>query len=103
MIVIDEALLDQFRGPGRCEFCGALVKRREAAHVLARGMGGGSRLDVRENLVALCGPWDGACHLKSHQGQHPTTQDLLEVVAKREQKTAAEILDYLWKLKRKRP
>lgn len=86
MRIVSEKTLAKYRGPGRCEWCCRPVSRREAAHVFARGMGSGGRLDIDINLVALCGAFSGGlnCHHESHQGREPTTDDLLAVVAARE-------------------
>lgn len=52
MEVIDDNLLDEFRQKP-CEICNRRPPS-EAHHLSGRGMGGGSRKDVRENLVSLC-------------------------------------------------
>ena len=62
----------------RCEWC----KKKGAVdphHLFCRGIGGGSRLDVRINLIAL----DRNCHNLFHNG-HILRADLLVVVAQRE-------------------
>ena len=41
-----------------CEMCGA--KAIDIHHIEARGMGGTKKMDVIENLMALCRP----CHLE---------------------------------------
>lgn len=41
-----------------CEMCGA--KAVDIHHIEARGMGGTKKLDVIENLMALCRP----CHIE---------------------------------------
>jgi hypothetical protein len=85
MRVIDEPLLNEFRGPGVCEWCRRRVTRREPHHVYARGMGGGGRLDVRANLAALCAAFTGGddCHDAAHAGRI-TKDELIAVVARRE-------------------
>ena len=92
MKIIDEELLDCFRGAGLCEYCGKLVVRREPHHLFCRGMGSGGRLDVRINLVAICATFSGGdnCHARAHSGEI-TRSELLEIVAAREQTTVEEI------------
>src|ERR1700722_12838836 len=70
--VINEPLLSSMRVPGLCESCRELCMRREPHHILTRGMGGASRMDVRINLVSLCPP----CHRAHHDGNDPLTCDL---------------------------
>ncbi len=95
MKVIDEGLLDEFRSAGRCEFCGKHFQSRHPHHLWARGMGGGSRLDVRINIIALCPP----CHNATHAGiiMRP---DLLAVVAAREGLLQSQIEEEIWRLRR---
>lgn len=75
MIIKSRKTLALFRVAGRCDFCGRACKRREAAHVFPKGMGGGSTLDVRINLAGLgLGAWAGAarecdCHFLTERGQ----------------------------------
>lgn len=95
MLVIDEPLLNEFRQKGRCEWCAR--KRQTCPHHLhARGMGGGGRLDIRVNLVALC----QECHDNHHLGNRPLRCDLLAVVAAREKTTQDQILEEIWRLRR---
>lgn len=100
MIIIDEKLLDEFRTNGRCEWCGFYCQRREAAHIFARGMGGGGRLDIRINLVGLGGPGECDCHGSSHRGDAPTQIDLLAIVAQREGRLQDDIEDEIHLLRR---
>ena len=92
MIVIDEPLLDSFRN-APCELCG----RRPASphHLWAKGAGGGSRLDLPINLIALCPP----CHQNVHAGNIPRSL-LLLAVARRERTTPGKIQDIIWKMRR---
>lgn len=87
MIIKDEKLLNEFRGAGRCEWCKASCRRREPHHVATRGMGGGGRLDIRINLVALC----CRCHQLHHWGQFPITCELKAIVAARESRLQDDI------------
>lgn len=77
MKVIDDCLLAEFRAKGRCEYCG---KKRptDPHHLWCRGMGGGGRLDIKENLIALC----RECHTDVHNGVIHRSE-LVEMVAKR--------------------
>lgn len=85
MKIDNPALLRSLRGPGLCEVCGKPCRRREVAHVRAKGLGGGHRLDVPLNCVS-CGEglWGtGECFC--HAAEHYTGGDvLLRIVAKRE-------------------
>lgn len=100
MRIEDPKLLAEFRGPGLCEFCGLPCRNREAAHVLAKGMDAGKQLDIRENLISLGGPFDCACHQKSHNGGQPKREQLLSVIAWREGTTADRILEFLYQVRR---
>jgi hypothetical protein len=80
MRLINEQVLDHARGPGKCRWCGRTVSRREPHHILTRGAG---RVDVAANIVALCAAFSGGmdCHSSFHDGNEPTTADLLAVSA----------------------
>ena len=92
-------LLDEFRGPGSCHGCGQQCRNREAAHILAKGMGGGGRLDHRWNLLALGGPWECGCHRRQHNGLI-SIHALWDAVAKREGVSVDEIKQELWRIRR---
>lgn len=98
MTVIDEALLATFR-PGPCEMCGR-PGPTEPHHVFARGLGGGWRLDIRINLIAIC----RVCHDRVHWGKLGTaveTRDyLLGIVAERERSTRAALEEEIYRLRR---
>jgi hypothetical protein len=58
-------------------------------------MGGGGRLDIRINLLALC--WQ--CHNEVHAG-HIQRCDLLAIVAARENCLQADIVSEIARLRR---
>ncbi len=87
MIVIDAKLLQAFRMKERCEYCRKSVFRCEPHHVRTRGHGGGGRLDIAINLVALC----PLCHRSHHDGNEPLTCDLKAIVAARESRLQDDI------------
>lgn len=97
MKIIDEALLQEFRDKQRCEWCGR-VGIVQPHHLWARGMGGGGRLDVRINLIALC----ANCHSRHHQGGRPLKCDLLADVAAREGMMQDDIEREIYRLRRAR-
>ena len=69
----------------------------DAHHIAAKGMGGGGRLDVKENLVAL----DRACHTAHHYSGKPSRRELLEVVSRREGVSVEDIENTIFALRRK--
>jgi hypothetical protein len=89
MRLVNESVLDLFRGPGRCEWCQRRVLRREAHHVFGKGAG---RVDIPGNAAGLCAAFSGGlhCHHEFHAG-HITRGDLLAVTAAREGCTQADI------------
>src|SRR5882762_2461717 len=95
MIVKDESVLDRFRGPGPCEFCGRWSRQREPHHWKPKGHAGGSRLDCDFNLIALGGSWDCACHYKAENG-HISRAAVLEKIAIRLSKTPEEVQQKIW-------
>lgn len=90
MVVIDEAVLDRFRAAGRCEICFTYRTRRDPHHHVGRGMGGGTRCDIPENLIALC----RTCHDKVGNLKIMRSE-VLELIAKREKKTPKEIMEII--------
>jgi len=101
MQILDEPLLQLFRDTRRCEVCG---KRGpvQPHHLLARGIGGGGRLDIRANLVAVCfGPGTKDCHGRIHQGIIKR-DTLWLIVAKREKRSVASLQEEVWRLRRTR-
>lgn len=95
----DKELLDGFRGPGYCGWCGRYCRNREAAHINTRGMGGWSRADVRLNIVALGSAYDCGCHYHSHNGERPIRADLIAIVAAREKMLQSDVEAALDELK----
>lgn len=102
MKIINEKLLDEFRGHGVCELCRRWVFRREPHHWIARGMGGANRLDVRINLIALCAAFSGGmdCHARHHNGDGPSREKLLAIISRRERMEPQAIMDELRRLQR---
>lgn len=94
MIVKNPAILAEFRGPGRCEYCRQLC-HREAHHLFRRGLGGGNRLDVRINLAGLC----QTCHWMETAG-HISRAAMLEIVAKREGIEPEELENRIYEMRR---
>jgi len=69
MKIIDPAALKTPRSP-LCEWCGIYTRREtERHHIVSRGMGGGNRLDIPENLIDLGGAFDCGCHDKAQRGE----------------------------------
>lgn len=94
MKIIDKGLLQEFSGPGKCEICQKDCRRREPHHVRCRGMGGGSRLDIAINLIAVGGHVNGfpecPCHRLAQEG-NISKASVLEIIGKREKLTPEEI------------
>lgn len=65
--------------------------------MMARGMGGGARMDVRENLIALC----RLCHDGVHTGRI-SRWEILQRIAARERLSTDEVMDRLYALLRAR-
>jgi hypothetical protein len=97
MIIIDEKVLDWFRGKTHCEWCSLACVRPDPHHVFGRGIGGGTRLDIMINLIALC----RACHGECHNGQI-SRSDLLAVVCQREGLLQSQIVEKIWELRRQK-
>jgi HNH endonuclease len=98
MRIEDKGLLREFGLKKRCEFCHQPPRRGtllDAHHLFARGMGGGGRLDIRVNLVALC----RSCHTDTHAG-HIIRAALLAIVAQREGVMQDDIVTEIARLRR---
>jgi hypothetical protein len=78
VIVIDRKLLARYRLGGPCWYCGRWQERLEPHHLWTRGMGGGGRLDIPENLIPLC----SSCHREAQAYRIPRC-DLVAIVAAR--------------------
>jgi hypothetical protein len=93
-----EATLDLFRGLGMCEWCGKQCRRREPCHLVAKGQGGGRRLDVTWNLLAMGSTLDFECpcHTKSHQEGDPSYEQMLSVISRREGHSSDAIERAIW-------
>ncbi len=76
-----ERILDTFRAVRCCEWCCLSPGRGvqcEPHHFRCKGNGGGFRLDVSINLLAVC----RVCHSKAHAGEIPRMA-ILGVIASR--------------------
>lgn len=105
MKIVNERLLDEFRTPGNCEWCGKKCRRREPSHLRGKGQGA-YRLDIRINLNALGSTIDKQCdcHIRHHAGNEPTYYDLLTIIAQREgvlQDDIEEAVEFLRNISRK--
>lgn len=83
MKIVNDALTTSARTPGKCRWCGKFVRMRCAAHIFARGHGGGRQIDIPCNIVSLGmdALYDCMCHTASHAGNSPTFDDLMAVSA----------------------
>lgn len=99
MIVKDEKVLTRFRQAPRCEWCGRPTPHGcDPHHVFAKGLGGGSRLDIAINLASLC----RSCHQSHHSGHLPLREDLQAIVAQREGRFQVDIMADIYRLLRTR-
>jgi hypothetical protein len=97
IIVINEALLAEFRAKPFCEVCGAPNKvGLDPHHLHHKGLGGGSRLDIVENLLAVCRD----CHSHIHSGL-ADREHLWWLVALRQEKMVDQIKEHVWEMLRK--
>lgn len=101
MIIANERLLEEFRTPGKCEWCGRACRVREPHHWRAKGFGGGFRLDVRINLIGLGSTlaFECQCHRMVEDGNIERFA-MLAVIAARERVLQADIEAVLWLLAR---
>ena len=67
--------------------------------MIRRGQGGGSRMDVPENLIGLCRGWHQgrwvSCHMDAQERRIPDA-DLWAIIARRQGSTQDRIREYLW-------
>lgn len=101
MLIVDESVLDRFRGPGRCGYCRKQVKRLEPHHHIPRGIGGGSRIDHPYNLIGLCGTFSGGddCHRRVTDGEIDGSE-ILALIAAREGVLQDHIMATLYEILR---
>jgi len=92
----NEKLLDQYRGPGSCGYCGRWCQFRDASHAFEKGVNSWKRIDLPWNLIGLGTnlPIANACHCHAqyHAGRIPRGQ-ILEKIAAREGVTVQWIID----------
>jgi len=99
----DPALVREFRLMA-CELCGS---RWDVVghHLLRKGMGGGSQIDHRWNMIALCKQHHDWIHSRGAGGdvRVPTKAQLWQIVAEREKQPAEDleaVMRCLWRLPR---
>ena len=95
MRIVDDELRSTFNCPGVCERCGKWFMVRECHHAFLKR---NPQIDVRENLVGLCGGPRG-CHnlAENYTG---IADDVRFIVAKREGRDVDEIKQWLWHIAR---
>ena len=83
MKIVNDALTRSFLRHGNCRYCGKGPIQLCAAHIFAKGHGGGRQVDIPCNLIALgMNPiFDCQCHHNSHQCGDPSQAELLMVSA----------------------
>ncbi len=74
-----DLLIDMHTNTSHCEVCNVTPLHKEVHHIWAKGMGGGSRLDIPWNLIVLCQP----CHQLAHAGKI-SKRELWGIAAERE-------------------
>ena len=102
MKIQNHDLLALYRLPGNCELCAKPCKVREPAHIAARGLGDGRRLDVPINLLSLGSTvhHECQCHSKQHATGRPSRREMQEIAAKREGMEVNAIDETIWLLQR---
>ncbi len=99
MIILNPALMREFSAKQICEYCGRYARRMECHHMMGRGFGGGTRMDVRWNLIALCNFMDSDCHGRAQRYQIPV-EEIRQIIADREGTTSETVEDFLFWLAR---
>lgn len=94
MKIVKPYLLAHFRAKAWCEWCGN-PGAVDPHHIFGRGLGGGTRLDIRINLIALC----RICH-NAYHSSHIMRTDLLAKVAAREGMLQDDIVSEIYRLRR---
>ena len=95
MRIVNKALVREFVAQAtHCEWCHKKGPV-EAHHLWAKGHGGGHRLDVLINLIALC----RQDHQAHHDGNEPTRSDLVAVVAAREKMLQDDLVAEITRLR----
>jgi hypothetical protein len=99
MTITDPVVMASPRSP-LCQYCGLYCRQpTERHHIVPRGMGGGSRLDILINTLDLGGCWDCDCHGRAQRNEIKQ-DDLFRVVARREKTTVEAIREEIWRLLR---
>lgn len=87
----DDDCLAEFRTRGECEMCRRRLYPLDPHHTfIKRGMGGATRLDLPENLTALC----RICHNQAEHS-HEFNRLIQAHVARRHGTTVEAIMDWL--------
>jgi hypothetical protein len=94
MKIVNAKLVQEMGGPGLCEHCLAPSFHREVHHALAKGMGGGGRMDHPFNLISLC----GSCHDNLHDG-NLSREILWAVIAEREGVSVEEVKTEVYRIR----
>lgn len=94
-IEINDDLLAAFARQNKCEHCNCQGPV-EGHHIFSRGLGGGTRLDIPINLIAIC----RRCHDGYHNRRDPTQAALLRIAARREGVTYNVAVDLMFRLRR---
>jgi hypothetical protein len=95
-IIKNKILLAEFRAKASCEWCTRWCPGEiDPHHLFGRGVGGGYRLDVVINLLALC----RLCHQKYHDGKIKRKW-LVTLVGRREGRAPRSIVEEIYRLRR---
>lgn len=91
MRIENKDLCSSFAVPGSCEYCLRVCRMCHGHHIYPTGAGGGSRLDIRLNLVRLGDPFCCGCHRGFHDRNDPSKEDFLGIVRRREHCQDADV------------